>query len=418
MKKSALIAVLFSLMGLLLFSSFTADWGFFGHRRVNRLAVFTLPPEIISFYKKHIEYITEHAVDPDKRRYSTKHEAFRHYIDIDHWGEFPFENVPRKWNDALLKYTDIVVVNAKGDSIKVFDHELAKKEDGQVFIKSRSIQRKLKKDSLIINQDRYRNFFQKIILANYYEDAWTVSLDSIESIFGIESKYLEGASAHGIDNFSGYGIIPYHLLVMQNRLTAAFKKGNLSQILRVSAEFGHYIGDAHVPLHTTTNYNGKLTDQVGIHAFWESRIPELFADAEFDFFVGKADYIEDPGEFYWKTVLDSHMLVDSVLGIEKRLSRQYPEDQQYCYDDRLGRNIRTECREYAKAYADEMNGMVEDRMRASILALGSAWYTSWIDAGQPDLSKLSDYELTRKEQLEEAKLEEKYKKGVIKGREH
>ena len=29
------------------------------------MAVFTLPPEMIKFYKKNIEYITEHAVDPE-----------------------------------------------------------------------------------------------------------------------------------------------------------------------------------------------------------------------------------------------------------------------------------------------------------------------------------------------------------------
>jgi hypothetical protein len=29
--------------------------------------------------------------------------------------------------------------------------------------------------------------------------------------------------------------------------------------------------------------------------------------------------------------------------------------------------------------------MVEDRMRDAILAVGSAWYTAWVDAGQPDL---------------------------------
>ena len=35
-----------------------------------------------------------------------------------------------------------------------------------------------------------------------------------------------------------------------------------------------------------------------------------------------------------------------------------------------------------------MNGMVERRLRTAILAVGSIWYTCWVDAGQPDLSKL------------------------------
>src|ERR1044071_7028843 len=86
-----------------------ALWGFFGHKRINRIAVFTLPPEMLGFFKEHIEYITEHAVDPDKRRYAVDDEAQRHYIDIDHYAHNdldPFENVPRKWDDAIAKFTE------------------------------------------------------------------------------------------------------------------------------------------------------------------------------------------------------------------------------------------------------------------------------------------------------------------------
>lgn len=43
------------------------SWGFFGHKKINRMAVLVLPTELMAFYKKHIEFITEHAVDPDKR---------------------------------------------------------------------------------------------------------------------------------------------------------------------------------------------------------------------------------------------------------------------------------------------------------------------------------------------------------------
>ena len=78
-------------------------WGFFAHKRVNRVATFTLPQEMFGFYKEHIEYLTEHAVDPDKRRYAVDGEAPRHYIDIDHYvkeGEDPFEIMPRGWTDA------------------------------------------------------------------------------------------------------------------------------------------------------------------------------------------------------------------------------------------------------------------------------------------------------------------------------
>jgi hypothetical protein len=51
------------------------DWGFFAHKRINRLAVLTLPPQMMVFFKPNIDYLTDHAVDPDMRRYASKHEA-------------------------------------------------------------------------------------------------------------------------------------------------------------------------------------------------------------------------------------------------------------------------------------------------------------------------------------------------------
>ena len=73
----------------------TPDWGFFAHRRINRLAILTLPPEMMIFFKPNIDWISDHATDPDMRRYSTTFEAPRHYIDLDNYGEAPFDGLPR-----------------------------------------------------------------------------------------------------------------------------------------------------------------------------------------------------------------------------------------------------------------------------------------------------------------------------------
>ncbi|MEZ4740473.1 MAG: hypothetical protein R2818_14210 [Flavobacteriales bacterium] len=84
-------------------------WGFYGHKRINRMACFTLPPEMFGFYKRHIDFVSDHAVDPDRRRYAVVGEAPRHYIDIDHYAvgdQDPFEVVPRKWDDAVAKFSE------------------------------------------------------------------------------------------------------------------------------------------------------------------------------------------------------------------------------------------------------------------------------------------------------------------------
>lgn len=88
-------------------------WGFFGHRKINQHAVYLLPPEMMALYKPNIDFITEHAVDPDKRRYAIPEEGPRHYIDIDRYGKYPYDSLPRKWTEAVAKYSEDTI-NAHG----------------------------------------------------------------------------------------------------------------------------------------------------------------------------------------------------------------------------------------------------------------------------------------------------------------
>ena len=82
-----------------------SSWGFFAHKRVNRIAVFSLPKGMANFYLANIDYLTEHAVDPDKRRYVDSLEAPRHFFDADHYGKHPFERMPQRWKEAERQYS-------------------------------------------------------------------------------------------------------------------------------------------------------------------------------------------------------------------------------------------------------------------------------------------------------------------------
>ena len=96
----------FSLLLIIAVSKQCFCWGFFAHKKINYYAVFLLPPQMMVLYKSNIDFITEHAVDPDKRRYAVSAEGPRHYIDIDHYGKYPYDSLPRKWKDAVAKYSE------------------------------------------------------------------------------------------------------------------------------------------------------------------------------------------------------------------------------------------------------------------------------------------------------------------------
>ena len=387
--------MMIALLVILNIVSTSPEWGFFGHRLINRIAVYTIPTEMMGWYKPHIDYLSEHAVDPDKRRYATKHEAVRHYIDLDHWGEGDFDHVPRHWDKALAL------------NLAVY----SKHENENDFL-LKPILPEAWGDSIPGYQERLK-FVREVYLRKYYDDEPSISCDSLKIFF--PDVDCPSSIVYLADSLSEHGIVPYHLQAMHRRLTNAFREKNLEAILRISAEFGHYIGDACVPLHTTTNYNGQLTNQVGIHAFWESRIPELFAINEFDMIVGTATYIEDPVDYYWDLVLGSHQEVGRVLSLEKELSMTYPSDKQFCFEDRMNQNIRTQCTDYARAYHQSMDKMVEDRFRVAVKAVGDAWYTAWIDAGQPEPSIFHQVSNKTKEDDE---LDRAVQGGKASGREH
>src|SRR4051812_5444716 len=101
-------ALIFSTCCLLSIKSFC--WGFYGHQRINYFAVFLLPPEMMVFYKPNIQFLTDHAVDPDKRRYAVASEAPKHYIDIDLYGKYPYTELPRKYDSAVKKFSEDTVI--------------------------------------------------------------------------------------------------------------------------------------------------------------------------------------------------------------------------------------------------------------------------------------------------------------------
>lgn len=336
------------------------DWGFYGHREIHYYAVMAMPAPVNFYFKKHVDYLSEHAVDPDQRRYAVPDEGARHFIDLDQWY--------RKDTLALTRHyaTDRILFGGwqwKSGSQEYPLEGVVRKED-RIYFGG--------KDSFDIDLYGLQQEINRIPQEGE---------DSISRFLYPDKK--EDGHLIFIDSFSGYGILPYYFPQIYNRLVAAMESQNEERILRLCADIGHYVADAHVPLHTTVNYNGQLTGQTGLHAFWESRIPELFARDHFSAWVGPASYIGDPTDFIWSVVLHSHSLVAEVLSKEVEAKNRIESNQHYCIEERGNQLVRMQCPELAREYLKLMNGMVEQQWASSIHAVASVWYSAWIDAGEP-----------------------------------
>lgn len=348
------------------------DWGFFGHRMINRQAVYTIPAPLNQFYKKHAPYLEEHGVDPDKRRYAIPQEYKRHYIDLDLHEFKDSALLSKDLQTEIIRHLAVILISPEGDSTR-----FVRVSDGSDLYHSDSIHCPIDANGLI----------EQFVLTQQeepHDEIWAYTPQggsAIQDTCGGTKRFVKLLF---LDEFSIHGILPYWLPIMQRRLTNAFLTRDIPMILRLSADIGHYIGDAHVPLHTTENYNGQLTGQQGIHGFWESRIPELFS-TDWDLVTGPAQYVPDFTKESWTMVRESHAYVDDVLLLERQIRAQLPSDRIMCFEDRNTQNVLTYCPQFAASYQQAMDGMVERRFREAIHAVGSSWYTAWIDGGQPDL---------------------------------
>lgn len=194
------------------------------------------------------------------------------------------------------------------------------------------------------------------------------------------------------------GWLPWYIQNLEDKLTQAFNKRNKSEILFLSAEICHYVGDAHMPLHTSSNYDGQRTDQRGIHSLWESRLPPMFGNA-YNYKTSNARFIENIPAEIWKIIRQSHGLVDTLLKTEKKLRTQTDAKSLYKLDSTgnplLFYNQPVFSDEYASKFHQALNGMVERQLRLSIEDVANFWYTAWVNAGSPNLLQLDDPHLTR-----------------------
>lgn len=284
-RKVLLIVLLISLPYGLLASP---PWGFFAHKKINKLAIYALPPEMIQFYKRHRTELENMAVLPDQRRYILDKEAARHYIDLDQY------------------------------------------------------------------------VISRIIFSDWEQ---------------IKRQFPE-------DSIQKHGIVPWHIPIVYKNLKQAFMKKDTISIIKISAELGHYIGDAHVPLHTTSNYDGQKTGQSGLHSFWESRIPEIL-DTALEDWIGPAEYLSNIQKSVWEWVIDSNQEVAILIQKEKELSRQIPDNKKFTFEQKGTQLQKIPSLFYSKKYHQSLGNQIEKRFNAAIKHVSDVWYSAWVDGGQP-----------------------------------
>ncbi|MBY0534440.1 MAG: hypothetical protein K2P88_01205 [Chitinophagaceae bacterium] len=206
-----------------------------------------------------------------------------------------------------------------------------------------------------------------------------------------------------LDTLLKYGYVPYQVMHTYRQLIHAFRMQMKDSILFYAADLAHYIGDAHVPLHTSINYDGQLTNQKGLHALWETVVPEIEL-ANYNLSSRhSARYLKHPEREIWTACRSAFVLLTDVFQQELEATKEFTEETKFRIQIRNGKEVKYYTSEFAKAYAQRLGTTINDQLIKSADLIADFWFTAWVNGGRPDLNGLLHTPLTieQAQQLED-----------------
>jgi hypothetical protein len=247
-------------------------WGSSAERLITNKAVETLPDQMLPFFESNRQFLVQHVTEPEGAL-PDDHTGF---IQLDHYGQFPFAALPHSYNAASLKYTKRVLVT--------------------------------------------------------------------------------------------YGVLPWQIGIYSQKLTDAMRAHEWGEAKLSAATLAHFVAAAEDPFDTTTNFDGRLSDQPGINERYDAGLVDRY---QLFFYVkpNQAAYIPEPTERAFDMCLTAHSWLENILLSDRRAHEglaSYADD----YYDRF----------YAQAGA-----VLIRQLSDASTDVGSYWMTAWINAGRPQL---------------------------------
>ncbi len=303
-----LLILVFSLALVLNFKN-ANSWGFEAHKKITELAINLILnldnfkgltqeqlKSLKEFLSENKDIIIERCIEPDMVRDEDKDEQYNHFIDIDRYGKYPFDELPREKARAIEKF--------------------------------------------------------------------------------------------GLETVKKNGFLPWRIAEFSDSLKMAVNKNDREKMLKYTSWLAHYVEDAHVPLHTTENYDGQLTNQPGIHSRFETELVRFLIsrnELKFDLKnlsdkLKAKSLIDDKVKFAFAVVLNSYQLVDDILDADKYAKSQIPTEKLYRVEKRNGRTRYIYSEEYYSIMSERLKNLLHNQMSDASVNLALIWLTSWKDA--------------------------------------
>lgn len=178
---------------------------------------------------------------------------------------------------------------------------------------------------------------------------------------------------YGLSTVTNIGVVPWATVWSLDSLTQTLRRGDSTKALQFAADLGHYVGDAHQPLHVTSNYNGAQTGNTGIHSRYESSMMGTYL-SQITVTKDQVHLVDVPIDFAFAYITHGNGLVDSILHADT-------------YSKALANS--TSSTAYYAALWEKTGAMTKAQIQDATVDLACLWYTAAVNAGLISLTSVS-----------------------------
>lgn len=214
---------------------------------------------------------------------------------------------------------------------------------------------------------------------NHYIDLEYYDAPPLDSI-PRERKAAE--KKFGKDNLPKWGTLAWHILGVTRALKDAFEDGEWERAVVLAADLGHYLADAHMPLHTTINYNGKQTGNDGIHHLFETTMIHRHFD---DYRPAGLELpiITDPAENVFAWLGESYGYIGALLTADSAGRTGLSEAQLATLTQGYSADPATIPDSYLDRLYEATGPLAWRQLDRSTARLAALWVWAWEQAGSP-----------------------------------
>lgn len=176
-------------------------------------------------------------------------------------------------------------------------------------------------------------------------------------------------TAHGNLWVTNMGTLPWSTQATYDSLKKAFIAHNWDKAKFFAADLGHYVGDGHMPLHITKNYDGQYTDNDGIHSRYESSMIYSFL-SQIIYEGDTVRIIPNVNKYIFNYIYKNYKYKDSILIADDYAQSVSGSTTSYSYKSALW---------------SKTGGFTIMLFKNASHALAELIFNAWAEAGYPVL---------------------------------